>query len=177
MYARRESESIPMQNRTTVDRTSERELVVTRAFNGPARIVFDAWTKPELLKRWWAPKSYGITMLSCEADVRVGGTYRFVFGHGTSEPRAFHGRYLEVTPHSRLVWTNEEGDDAGFVTTVTFEEIGGKTLVVVHELHPSKEALDAARASGVEAGTLEAFDQLDELFAALGATVVTSSYR
>jgi len=167
----RESEPIPMKNRTTVERKSERELVVTRTFNGPARIVFEAWTKPELLKRWWAPKSTGVSLLSCEADVRVGGTYRFVFGHGASEPMAFYGRYLEVTPHSRLVWTNEEGGDGGAVTTVTFEEKGGKTLLVVHELHPSKEALDGARASGVEAGTLEAFEQLDELLVALGASV------
>ena len=171
MDARRESEPTPMKNRTTVERKSERELVVTRTFNGPARVVFEAWTKPELLKRWWAPKSTGVTLLSCEADIRVGGTYRFVFGHGGSEPMAFHGRYLEVTPHSRLVWTNEEGGDGGAVTTVTFEENGGKTLLVVHELYPSKEALDGARASGVEAGTLEAFEQLDELLVTLVASV------
>ena len=171
MDARRESEPTPMKNRTTVERKSERELVVTRTFNGPARVVFEAWTKPELLKRWWAPKSTGVTLLSCEADIRVGGTYRFVFGHGGSEPMAFHGRYLEVTPHSRLVWTNEEGGDGGPVTTVTFEENGGKTLLVMHELHASKEALDEARASGVEAGTLEAFEQLDELLVTLVASV------
>jgi uncharacterized protein YndB with AHSA1/START domain len=174
MDARRESEPIPMKTRTTVERKSERELVMTRTFNGPARIVFEAWTKPELLKRWWVPKSIGISLVSCEADVRVGGTYRFVFGHGASEPMAFYGRYLEVTPHSRLVWTNEEGGDGGHVTTVIFEETGDKTLVVVHELHPSKEALDGARASGVEAGTLEAFEQLDELLVALGASVERS---
>ena len=171
MDATRENEPIPMKNRTTVERNSERELVVTRTFDAPARIVFEAWTKPELLKQWWAPKSTGISLLSCEADVRVGGTYRFVFGHGDSEPMAFHGRYLEVTPHSRLVWTNDEGGDGGAVTTVTFEEKGGKTLLVVRELHPSKEALDDARASGVEAGTLEAFEQLHELLVTLGASV------
>ncbi len=111
MDARRESEPTPMKNRTTVERKSERELVVTRTFNGPARIVFEAWTKPELLKRWWAPKSIGVSLLSCEADVRVGGRYRFEFGHGASKPMAFFGRYIEVTPHSRLVWTNDESDD------------------------------------------------------------------
>ena len=116
-----------MKNRTTVERKSERELVVTRTFNGPARIVFEAWTKPELLKRWWAPKSFGVSFLSCEADVRTGGTYRFVFGHPASEqPMAFFGRYIEVTPHSRLVWTNDEGGEGGAVTTVTFEEKGGR---------------------------------------------------
>jgi len=118
-----------MKNRTTVERKSERELVVTRTFNGPARIVFEAWTKPELLKRWWAPKSTGVSLLSCEADVRVGGRYRFELGHDASKPMAFFGRYIEVTPHSRLVWTNDESDD-GAVTTVTFEEKGGKTLLV-----------------------------------------------
>ncbi|HEX4452692.1 MAG TPA: SRPBCC family protein [Kofleriaceae bacterium] len=154
-----------MKNRTTVEQKSDRELVVTRTFNAPPRLVFEAWTKPELLKQWWAPKSTGVTLLSCEADVRVGGTYRFVFGFGAGEPMAFHGKYVEVVAPSRLVWTSDEDTGGGAVTTVTFEEVAGKTRVVVHELHPSKEALDAARASGVEAGTLESFAQLDELLA------------
>ena len=172
MDARRDGESTPMKNRTTVERKSERELVVTRTFNGPARIVFEAWTKPELLKRWWAPKSFGVSFLSCEADVRTGGTYRFVFGHPASEqPMAFFGRYIEVTPHSRLVWTNDEGGEGGAVTTVTFEERGGETLVVMHDLYPSKEALDAAIASGSTGGCSETFEQLDELLVTLGASV------
>ena len=170
MDASRESEPTPMKDRTTVERRSERELVVTRTFNGPARIVFEAWTKPELLKRWWAPKSTGVSLLSCEADVRVGGRYRLEFGHEAStQPMAFFGRYIEVTPHSRLVWTNEESDDAA-VTTVTFEEKGGKTLLVLHELYPSKEALDGAIA-GMEGGMPEQFEQLDELLVTLGASV------
>ena len=167
MDARRESEPTAMKNRTTVERKSERELVVTRTFNGPARIVFEAWTKPELIKRWWIPKSMGMTLVSCEADVRVGGTYRFVISHGDAEPMAFHGKYLEVTPHSRLVWTNEESAE-GAVTTVTFEEKGGKTLLVMHELYPSKEALEA---SGFADGMHETFEQLDELLVSLGASV------
>jgi uncharacterized protein YndB with AHSA1/START domain len=172
MDARRESEPAPMKNPTTTERKSDRELVVTRIFNGPARIVFEAWTKPELLKRWWAPKSFGLTMISCEADVRVGGTYRLVFRHDAfPEPMAFFGRYIEVTPHSRLVWTNEEGEGGGQVTTVTFEENGGKTLLVMHDLYPSKEALDAAIASGSTSGTGETFEQLDELLLSLGASV------
>jgi uncharacterized protein YndB with AHSA1/START domain len=170
MDARRESEPAPMKNRTTVERKSERELVVTRTFNGPARIVFEAWTKPELLKRWWAPKSTGVILLSCEADVRVGGTYRFVFGHGASKPMEFFGRYIEVTPNSRLVWTNDEGDDGGAVTTVTFAGHDGKTLLVMRELYPSKEALDGAVA-GMEAGMRETLEQLDELVVTLGANV------
>jgi uncharacterized protein YndB with AHSA1/START domain len=158
----------PTKSRTTVERRSERELVITRTFNAPAHIVFEAWTKPELLKRWWAPKSTGLVLLSCEADVRVGGRYRFEFGHGASKPMAFFGRYIEVIPNARLVWTNEESDE-GAVTTVTFEEKGGKTLLVLHELYPSKEALDAAIA-GMEGGMPETFAQLDELLVALGAS-------
>ena len=173
MDARRESELTPMKNRTTVERKSERELVTTRIFNGPARIVFEAWTKPELFKRWWIPKSAGESLLSCEMDVRVGGKYRLVLAHGDSEPMAFFGRYIEVTPHSRLVWTNEESDD-GAVTTVTFEEKGGKTLLVMHELYPSKEALDGA-IEGMEGGMPETFEQLDELLVTLVASVGRSS--
>ena len=168
MDARSEGESAAMKNRTTVERKSERELVVTRTFNAPARVVFEAWTQPELLKRWWAPKSTGMTLVSCEADVRVGGRYRFEFGHGDSQSMVFFGRYVEVTPHSRLVWTNEESDD-GAVTTVTFEEQGGRTLLVLHERYPSKEALDGAIA-GMEGGMPEQFGQLDELLVTLGAS-------
>jgi uncharacterized protein YndB with AHSA1/START domain len=152
-----------------VKRKSDRELVVSRTFNGPARIVFEAWTRPELLKRWWAPKSTGLTLLSCETDVRVGGRYRLEFGHEGSKAMTFFGRYIEVTPHSRLVWTNEESHD-GAVTTVTFEDKGGKTLLVLHELYRSKEALDHAIA-GMEGGMPESFEQLDELLVTLGASV------
>jgi uncharacterized protein YndB with AHSA1/START domain len=143
-------------------------MVVTRTINGPARLVFEAFTRPELFKRWWVPKSLGLNLLSCELDVRVGGAYRLVFGHGDSES-AFFGRYLEVTPHSRLVWTNDEGGEGGAVTTATFEERAGKTRLVLSDLYPSKEALDAAIASGSTAGDMnEAFDQLDELVVTLG---------
>ena len=169
MDANRESEPTPKKNRTTVERKSERELVVTRNFNGSARLVFEAWTKPELFRRWWLPKSCGITLVSCEMDVRVGGTYRLVMGRGDSEPMAFFGRYLEVIPASRLVWTNEESDE-GSVTTVTFEEKGGKTLLVMHELYPSKEALDAAGTGAADA-MVETFAQLDELLVTLVASV------
>jgi uncharacterized protein YndB with AHSA1/START domain len=170
MDARSQGKPTPMENRTTVERKSERELVTRRTFNGPARIVFEAWSRPELLKRWWAPKSAGVSLLSCEAEVRVGGKYRLEFGHAGSKPMVFFGRYLEVTPHSRLVWTNEESSD-GAVTTVTFEEKGGKTLLVMHELYPSRDALDAAVA-GMEGGMPESFAQLDELLVTLGASAV-----
>ena len=168
MDAKRESEPARMKNPTTVERKSERELVVTRTFNGPARIVFEAWTKPDLFKRWWVPKSAGLSLLSCEMDVRVGGKYRLVFGIDASKQMEFFGRYLDVTPHSRLVWTNDEGDDGGAVTTVTFEEKGGQTLLVVHDLYPSKEALDG---SGSTDAMPETFDQLEELLVTLVASV------
>ncbi len=169
MDATSQSEPTPIRNTATVERTSERELVVTRTVHGPARLVFEAWTKPELLQRWWAPKSFPISLLSCETDVRVGGRYRLVFGYEGSTME-FFGRYLEVTPHSRLVWTNDEGDDGGTVTTVTLEETGGKTLLAVHDLYPSKEALDAAIASGSTSGMPEALEQLDVLVVDLGAS-------
>src|SRR5262245_25327904 len=172
MDARRESEPTALKNRTTVERKSDRELVVTRTVNGPARIVFEAWTKPELFRRWWVPKSLGLSLLSCDMDVRAGGTYRLVFSHPAApEPMAFFGRYNEVTPHSRLVWTNDEGGEDGAVTTVTFEERGAETLVVVRDLYPSKEALDGAIDSGSTGGFSETFEQLDELLDTLGASV------
>jgi len=170
MDARSESTSTPAKNRTTTERTSERELVVTRTVNGPARIVYEAWAKPELFQRWWVPKSFGLTLLSCEMDVRVGGQYRLVFRCGDSPPMAFFGSYIEVAPHSRIAWTNDEGEGPGPVTTVTFEEKAGKTLVVLHELYPSKEALDAAMASGEKSCVGETFEQLDEVLVSLGAS-------
>ena len=170
MDARRASEPAPMKNGTTVERKSERELVVTRTFKAPARLVFEAWTKPELFKRWWVPKSAAVSLLSCEMDVRVGGKYRLVFGLEASKPVEFFGRYLDVTPSSRLVWTNDEGDDGGAVTTVTFEEKAGRTLLVIHDLYPSKEALDDAIASGSTSGMPETLEQLDELLVTLDAS-------
>ncbi|HET8713553.1 MAG TPA: SRPBCC family protein [Gemmatimonadales bacterium] len=153
-----------MKNRTTSERKSDRELVITRTIDAPARIVFEAWTKPELFKQWWLPKSLGMTLLSCEMDVRPGGKYKLVLKHGESEPMSFYGRYTDVKPNARIVWTNEEGGEDGSVTTVTFEERGGKTFVVLTELYPSKEALDAAIASGATAGDMnEQFAQLEEL--------------
>jgi len=166
MDAGRKSE--PVNESTTAERKSGRELVIRRSFNAPARIVFEAWTRPELFTRWWAPKSTGMSILSCEMDVRVGGKYRLVFGHGGSES-AFYGTYLEVTPASRLVWTNEEGGDNGPVTTLVLEEKGGRTLLTLSELHPSKESLDENL--GVVEGLRETFGQLDELLVDLGASV------
>ncbi|HKS23508.1 MAG TPA: SRPBCC family protein [Thermoanaerobaculia bacterium] len=156
------NEPTTTKNRMTVERKSEREVVVTRTINGPARLVFEAFTQPELFKRWWVPKSFGVSLVSCEMDVRAGGRYRLVFGPG----REFYGRYLEVIPYSRLVWTNEEGEEGGAVTTVTFEEQGGTTLLTMYDLYPSKEALDAA-IDGMEGGMSETLDQLDELVVTL----------
>jgi len=161
MDAGRESKAVG--NPTTAERKSDRELVIRRAFDAPARLVYEAWTRPELFKRWWAPKSMGMSLLSVEMDVRVGGGYRVVFGKTVAESMAFFGKYLEVVPNSRLVWTNEEGGENGPVTTVTFEEKIGKTLLVMTELHPTKQALDENL--GVVEGLRETFGQLDELLA------------
>ena len=167
MDATSEREPASMTQRTKVTRTSDREVVVTRTFDVPARLVFEAWTKPDLFKRWWVPKSIGVSLLSCELDVRAGGTYRLVFGDASNQME-FFGRYIEVTPPSRIVWTNDEGDEQGAVTTVTFEEKGGQTLLVVHDLYPSKEACDAG--SGSMDAMPETLDQLDELLLELGAS-------
>ena len=167
MDARRETEPTPAGNNTTVERASERELVVRRTINGPARLVFEAFTRPELFQRWWVPKSFALSLLSCDLDVRVGGKYRLVFGDDPANPVAFFGKYLEVVPNKRIVWTNEESGDAGSVTTVTFEERDGKTLLVMSELYPTKEALDEG--IGAQEAAQETFAQLDELLAELSA--------
>lgn len=166
MDARRDSDATPTKQQTTVERTSERELVVTRTVNGPAHLVFEAWTRADLFRQWWVPRSYGLNLVSCEMDVRVGGEYRLAFSHEGSTME-FFGTYLEVTSPSRLVWTNEEGEHGPTITTVTFEDVAGRTVVVVRELYPSKDALDAA--GGSTDALPEAFDQLDELLASLGS--------
>jgi uncharacterized protein YndB with AHSA1/START domain len=158
-----------MNKRTTVQRTSDREVVVTRTVDAPARLVFEAWTKADLFKQWWVPKSLGMTLRSCELDVRVGGGYRLVFGADSANTMAFFGTYLEVVPSSRLVWTNEESGAAGPVTTLTLEEKDGQTLIVLTERYPTKEALDAA-GTGAQDAMHETFGQLDELLVTLGAT-------
>ena len=162
------SEITPGSSRATVERTSERELVVTRTIRGPARLVFEAWTRPELFQRWWVPKAAPIVLLTCELDVRVGGRYRLVFGvHGSDQQMEFFGRYLDVTPPTRIGWTNDEGDEGGALSTVTFEERHGQTRVVVHDLYPSKEALEEAIASGSTEGMPEQLEQLDALMVTL----------
>ncbi len=169
MDAGSSSQPSSMKHRLSVERQSERELVVTRTFNAPPRSVFAAWTQAALFQRWWVPKSLGLTLLSCELDVRVGGTYRLVFRHPAApEGMAFHGRYLEVTPPSRLVWTNEEAGGNAQVTTVTFEARAGQTLLVVHDLYPSKAALDEDIGAGSASWNDETFDQLDDLLGSAG---------
>lgn len=153
-------------NRTTVERVSDREVVVTRTFDAPVRLVFEAWTKPELFRQWWVPRSLGMTLRSCEMDVRTGGKYRLVFGDDPANPIAFFGTYLEVVPNVRIVWTNEESGPDGSVTTVTFAKKDGKTTLVLREVYPTKEALDAA-GTGAQEAMIEMFDQLDELLARL----------
>ena len=150
------------QNRTAVERKSDRELVVTRVFDAPPSTVFRAWSQPDLFRRWWMPRSVtGVSLLSCDMDVSTGGKYHLEFGVAGSDTMAFYGKYLDVVPNERIVWTNDEGEE-GAVTTVTFEEHDGKTCLTFHELYPSREALEEAM-TGAAAGLPEQLDQLDEL--------------
>ena len=145
----------------TVERTSEREISVTRMFNAPAHLVFEAWTKPELFEQWWLPRSMGMRLHGLEMDARTGGSYHLDFGEGAN----FYGTYLEVTPHSRIVWTNDEDGESSSVTTVSFEDQDGGTLLVMSEVYPSREALEAG--AGAEQATHETFGQLDDLLVRL----------
>ena len=158
-----------VKNVTTVERLGARELVVKRKFNATARAVFDAWTQPEFLERWWAPRSRGVTLFSCEADVRVGGRYRYAFGRDPQKPMVFSGTYKEVDAPSRVVCTQvfEQMPAGEAIITATFDERHGKTELVLHQLFPSKEALDGALSSDMEAGMRETFEQLEELVGAL----------
>src|SRR5438309_11775160 len=154
------------QDRTAIERKSDRELVVTRSFDAPPQMVFKAWSQADLFRRWWMPKSVtGVSLVSCDMDVRTGGKYRLEFGAGGSDTMAFYGKYLDVVPNERIVWTNDEGEE-GAVTTVTFADEGGKTLLTFHEIYPSKEALDEAM-TGSAAGLPEQMEQLDELLSGM----------
>lgn len=171
----RQSENAVM-NQTSMELKGDREIVIARTFNGPPRIVFDAWTRPELVRRWWAPDSRRVVVTACDADLRAGGTYRYVLRlEKTGHQFAFSGRYTEVTPHSRLVYTELFEPDAGganpgdipLIVTVTFTGRDGKTDLVSHSLCPSPEVRDAILASGMEHGMRETMDQLDLLVASL----------
>lgn len=153
-------------NPTNVERKGDRELVVTRTFDAPPPLVYRAWSEAALFRRWWMPKSVtGVSLVACDMDVRTGGTYRLEFSTGGADTMAFYGKYLDVVPNERIVWTNDEGED-GAVTTVTFEERGGKTLLTFHERYPSAEALEEAL-QGSAAGLPEQFAQLEELLAGM----------
>ncbi len=158
---------VAIQGQTKVERT-DREIIVRRTFDAPTHLVYRAWTTSELFKRWWAPRSLGMHLRSVELDVRTGGSYRLEFGEDPASSMAFFGKYVEVVPDSKIVWTNDEGGEEGSVTTVTFEEKDGKTLLTMRELYPSNEALEAN--AGAEGALPEQFDQLDELLATMPAS-------
>lgn len=163
MQTEKSGNDVVKKNRTNVERKSDRELVVTRTFNAPARILFDAWTKPELLLRWWAPRSRNVELTSCEIDLRVGGKYRFVFGRNGKQLHAFFGTYKEIERPTRIVWTDEEDASGEGLTTATFDEKGGRTSLILRQLYPSKEVLDATLKSGMEDGMCETLEQLEDL--------------
>jgi uncharacterized protein YndB with AHSA1/START domain len=166
MMNQQASSEVAAQSRTSVERKSDRELVVTRTFDAPPRLVFKAWSQADLFRRWWVPQGAGMSLVSCDLDVRTGGKYRLEFAMG-DQTMAFFGKYLDVVPDERIVWTNDEEDEVGAVTTVTFEDRGGKTLLTFHEIYPSKEALDEAM-TGSAAGLPIQLEQLDELLATIG---------
>ncbi len=155
-------------HRMSLERTSDTTLVITRTLRAPPAIVFEAWTNPDYVRRWWAPLSRGVTLTECDADLRPGGEYRYVLTRG-KERFAFYGKYLEITPPSRLVYTQifEPFPDAEARITVSFEADGGYTRLVSREVYPSKVALDGALHSGMEDGARETFQQLDELVASM----------
>ncbi len=159
--------AVAAENRTSVERRGDRELLVTRTFDAPPSTVYRAWSQPELFRRWWVPKSVsGVSLVSCEMDVRTGGKYRLEFGAAGSDTMAFYGKYLDVVPNERIVWTNDEGEE-GAITTVTFADQGGKTLLAFHEVYPSKQALEEAL-QGSAAALPEQLEQLDELLSSIG---------
>ena len=152
------------KNETKVERVSDLELVVTRTVSAPAHFVFEAWTNPDLFRKWWVPKSYGLNLVACDMDVQPGGQYRLAFLH-EGATMEFFGTYIEVTLTTRLVWTNDEGDAGQTITTVTFEEKDGKTVVVVHDLYPTKDSVD----NGSTGAMPEVLQQLEDLLASLGS--------
>ncbi|AJP72487.1 SRPBCC family protein [Sphingomonas hengshuiensis] len=155
-------------NRTSVERRGTRELVVTRVFDAPPALVYRAWSESDLFRRWWMPRSaVGVSLVACDLDMRTGGKYRLEFSAGGPDTMAFYGKYLEVVPNERIVWTNDEGEE-GAVTTVTFAEQDGKTLLTFHEAYPTAEALEEAL-QGSAAALPEQLEQLDELLSATDA--------
>lgn len=174
MPAKGKGETAPM-NQTTLELKGDREILITRTFNGPAHIVFEAWTRPEFVRRWWAPKSHKVSVVSCDAEVQVGGRYRYVLRLESGNEFAFSGRYIEVTPPSRLVYTEifepaaagANPGDPEVIVTVTFDESDGRTHMTSHSLCPTKEVRDAIIESGMEHGMRETMEQLEELIATL----------
>lgn len=157
----------PSETPTTAEHTSDCDYVVTRAFSAPLHKVFAAWSEAALFQRWWVPKSFGLTLLSCEMDARMGGKYCLTFRHPESgEPLPFHGTYVAVSAPCLLSWSNDEEGGAAQITTVKFAESAGGTSVTMQERYPSKDALDEAIATGTVCSMDEPFAQLDELLAA-----------
>lgn len=163
-----------MRELTTLRLEGDREIVIERTFNAPARIVFDAWSQPELVERWWAPRSRGVAVVQIVATVRTGGSYRYVLSHRDRQ-FAFSGAYIEVTPPARLVYTQifepaaggAQPGDAEIVVTVTFDERDGRTRVRSHTQCLSAEVRDGIIASGMEHGMRETMEQLEELVGVL----------
>jgi uncharacterized protein YndB with AHSA1/START domain len=156
---------------TTLELPSDTEILITRAFDAPARIVFEAITKPEHIARWWAPQSRG-EMVSCESDLRVGGRWRNVMRANNGYEVGFSGEYLEVDPPHRIVQTEffDPFPDAGSIVTVTLTEQGGRTTLTSRAQYPSKAIRDQVIDTGMESGMRESYQQLTTVVAGLAAS-------
>jgi uncharacterized protein YndB with AHSA1/START domain len=157
-------------NKMKLELVGDREIVMTRSFAAPARLVFEAYTKADLVAKWWAPKKCGVEMVSCEAEVRVGGKWRYTLRNPDTEVVAFYGEYREVTAPERVVYTEQFSkfpDGPPVIVTVTFVERDGRTEMTSTQLYPSKEVREMVVATGMEFGANETLNQLEEVLRSL----------
>jgi uncharacterized protein YndB with AHSA1/START domain len=144
---------------------SDREIHMTRLFDAPRQLVFEAMTKPEHVRRWWGCLSEGYSVTVCEIDLRVGGAWRFVGRGPTGEYPAFYGVYREIAPPERLVYTEvfEPFPDAESIVTTVFTEENGKTRVDITALYPSMDVRDTVINTGMAEGAALSYDRLEDL--------------
>ena len=150
----------------TVALPTDEQILITREFDAPPHLVFEAWTTPELVKRWWNAKRGEVTV--AEIDLSVGGRWRYVMVTDDGVEVAFHGEYREIVPNERIVSTEvfegvPDAEAAAVVNTITFEDVDGRTLLTNLVQAPSKEVRDAIIDSGMEAGLQDALDLLEEV--------------
>jgi uncharacterized protein YndB with AHSA1/START domain len=145
---------------------SEREIVLTRVFDAPRSLVFDAFTKPELLKRWFGPRGWSLAV--CEVDFRVGGSWRFILRGPDGKEMGMRGVYREIAAPERTVHTEAFDDFPGeSLVTAVMVEVNGRTTLTATVLYPSQEVRDAVIKCGMEHGAAESYDKLAECLASI----------